>query len=200
MGRWANQEHDNERDDRATERDHRGFEPTAQPGAVGPRPDPPGLRRQGRHTPHYPDRVHLERLGDRHVHDEERPEAAGPAQEPDGYADDRHRGAPAQDLAHPRSGRAGRRRWHSGRVSPDERHLQADARVGWIAHASTPPRCASFSSDWKAQQPDRAPIPPGDARLWRPAVWRLGSGGWILEAAEEVIGGDDIEVAQVLDL
>ena len=31
-------------------------------------------------------------------------------------------------------------------------------------------------------------------------MWRLGSGGWILEAAEEVIGGDDIEVARVLDL
>ena len=66
-------------DDRATERDHRGPEPTDQPGTVGPRPDPPGLRRQGRHTPQRPDRVHLERLGDRHVHHEERPEAAGPA-------------------------------------------------------------------------------------------------------------------------
>ena len=72
-------ENDNGRNNRATERDHRGAEPTAQSGTVGPRPDPPGLRRQGRHTPQCPDRVHLERLGDRHVHDEERPEAPGPA-------------------------------------------------------------------------------------------------------------------------
>src|SRR3712207_3175993 len=114
MGRWADQENDDGRDDRATERDHRGSEPTAQPGIVGPRPYPLGLRRQGRHTPQCPDRVRLERRGDRHVHDEERPEAPGPTQEPDGCPDDRHRGAPAQDLAHPRSGRAGRRRWHPG--------------------------------------------------------------------------------------
>ena len=55
--------------------------------------------------------------------------------EPDGCPDDRHRGAPAQDLAHPRSGRAGRRRWHPGRVSPDERHLQMtpEQRVEWEA-------------------------------------------------------------------
>ena len=72
-------ENDNGRNNHATERDHRGSEPTDQPGTVGPRPDPPGLRRQGRHTPQCPDRVHLERLGDRHVHDEERPEAPGPA-------------------------------------------------------------------------------------------------------------------------
>src|ERR687894_3011660 len=116
-------------EDRATERDHRGSEPTAQPGTVGPRPDPLGLRRQGRHTPQCPDRVHLERRGDRHVHGEERPEAPGPTQEPDGCPDDRHRGAPAQDLAHPRSGRAGRRRWHPGRVSRDERHLRDDTRA-----------------------------------------------------------------------
>src|SRR5215208_6409145 len=49
--------------------------------------------------PQCPDRVHLERRGDRHVHDEERPEAPGSAQEPDGCSDDRHRGAPAEDLA-----------------------------------------------------------------------------------------------------
>jgi catechol 2,3-dioxygenase-like lactoylglutathione lyase family enzyme len=59
MGRWANQENDNGRHNRATERDHRGSKPTDQPGPVGPRPGPLGLRRQGRHTPHYPDRVHL---------------------------------------------------------------------------------------------------------------------------------------------
>src|SRR5918993_5465748 len=84
MGRWADQENDNGRDDRATERDHRGSEPTDQPGTVGPRPDPLGLRRQGRHAPQRPDRVHLERLGDRYVHDEERPEASGLERKPDG--------------------------------------------------------------------------------------------------------------------
>ncbi len=49
-------------DTHAAERDHRGPEPSDQPGAAGPRPDPAGLRRQGRHAPDHPDRVHLERL------------------------------------------------------------------------------------------------------------------------------------------
>src|SRR6202047_4757450 len=75
MGRWADQENDKGRDNRATERDHRGSEPTDQPGTVGPRPDPLGLRREGRHTPQCPDRVHLARLGGRHV-DCEAPTAA----------------------------------------------------------------------------------------------------------------------------
>ena len=35
-----------------------------------------------------------------------------PAQQPDGCPDDRHRGAPTQDPAHPRPGRAGLRRGH----------------------------------------------------------------------------------------
>ena len=58
------------------------------------------------------------------VHVEERPEARGPAAQPGGGPDDRHRGAPAQDPADPRPGRAGRRRRHPGRVPPDERLLR----------------------------------------------------------------------------
>ncbi|MGO4615422.1 hypothetical protein AB4305_13225 [Nocardia sp. 2YAB30] len=45
--------------------------------------------------PHRPDRIHLKRLGARRLHHEERPEAARPAAQPRGRADDRHRGAPA---------------------------------------------------------------------------------------------------------
>ena len=97
---------DNEGDDRATKRDHRGSEPADQPRAACPRPDPPGVRRQGRHTSQRPHRVRLERLGDRHVYAEERGEAR-PAHQPGRRADDRHRGAPARDPAHPRHGRAG---------------------------------------------------------------------------------------------
>src|SRR5689334_1773757 len=77
----------------------------------------------------------LERLGGRHVHVEERPEAPGPAREPGGGPDHRHRGAPARHLAHPRPGRAGRRRWHPGGVSPDERQLRDDARAAGRASA-----------------------------------------------------------------
>ncbi|CAA9534228.1 MAG: hypothetical protein AVDCRST_MAG59-123, partial [uncultured Thermomicrobiales bacterium] len=113
----------------ATERDHRGSEPTDQSGTVGPRRDPLGLRRQGRHTPECPDHLYLERLADRHVHFEERSEAPGPADEPGGCPDDRHRSAPTQDLARPGSGRAGLRRWHPGRVSPGDQHLRDDARA-----------------------------------------------------------------------
>src|SRR3984885_6410710 len=120
---------DNGGDDHATERDHRGTEPAHQPGTAGPRPDPAGLRRQGRHAPQRPDRVHLERLGGRHVHLQERAEAPVPAREPGGCPDHRHRGAPAQDLAHSRSGRAGCRRRHPGRVPRDERQLRNDTRA-----------------------------------------------------------------------
>src|SRR3954468_1247406 len=47
-------------------------------------------------------------------------------QQPGGCPDDRHRGAPTQDLARPRPGRAGLRRWHPGRVSPGDQHLRDD--------------------------------------------------------------------------
>jgi len=65
-------ENDNGWTNRATERDHRGSEPTDQSGTVGPRRDPLGLRRPGRHTSQCPDHLYLERLAYRHVHSEER--------------------------------------------------------------------------------------------------------------------------------
>jgi len=115
--------------DRATGRDHRRPEPSDEPGAPGPRLDPPGLRRQGRHTAVHPDRVHMEWVDDRDVHREERREGPGATTQPGGRPDHRHRGAPAQDPAHPRTGRAGRRRGHPGGVPGDERHLHDDARA-----------------------------------------------------------------------
>jgi ATPase subunit of ABC transporter with duplicated ATPase domains len=57
----ATKDHTGGARDRAAERDHRGPQPSGQPGAPGPRPDPAGLRRQGRHATVHPDRVHLER-------------------------------------------------------------------------------------------------------------------------------------------
>ena len=57
------------------------------------------------------------------------PKLQASRREPDGCPDDRHRGAPTQDLAHPGPGRAGLRRWHPGRVSPGDQHLRDDARA-----------------------------------------------------------------------
>jgi len=96
---------------------------------------PPCVRRQGRHTAQCSRRVQLERLGDRHLHRERTPEAAEPARQPDGCPDNRHRGASAQDSAHPRSSGTGRCRWNSGGIPPDERQLQMtpEQRVEWEA-------------------------------------------------------------------
>ena len=63
------------------------------------------------------------------------PKLAALRAQPGGRADDRHRGAPAQDPADPRPGRARRRRRHPRRVPPDERHLRMtpEQRVEWEA-------------------------------------------------------------------
>src|SRR5262249_51577060 len=56
-------------------------------------------------------------------------EAARPPREPGGRHDDRHRGAPAQDPAHPGPGRTGPGRRHPGRVPPADQQLRDDARA-----------------------------------------------------------------------
>ena len=112
-------------DRNATERDRRGPEPSAEHGAAGPAVHAAGLRGQGRARP--------VRSRSRSCGTAPRsssctatnaPKLASLRAEPGGGADDRHRGAPAQDPADPRPGRA--RRQVDG--IPDE-YLQANGRA-----------------------------------------------------------------------